>query len=86
MGVPNLPELVYVPCAEHVSDPATARPVMAKAADGRLLMTVYSTPEALNAGWGDNHPWLALPAEHLGELHATQHFDLIAVDPEPANG
>ena len=75
-----LPSLLYVPCAEHVALPADARPLMRKTDDGRLMMIVYSSLDLLYAGWGDNHPWLALLTENLDSLQESQGFDLIALD------
>jgi hypothetical protein len=79
----ELPELIYVPCAEHVADASEARPLMRRLADGQLLLPTYSTIDILYAAWGDKHPWLVLPSASLDALHDTQNFDLVGVDLVP---
>ncbi|WP_163509597.1 SAV_915 family protein [Fodinicola acaciae] len=79
-----LPDLVYLPCKEHVAEVADARPLLHRLPDGELLLPAYSTADRLYAAWGDGHPWLALPSAGLEALHDSQHFDVVALDLPPA--
>jgi hypothetical protein len=85
----DLPDPIYLPCAESVASPAQARPLMRRTEDGRLLMIVYSDTDKLYAGWGEDQPWLAIRTKHLSSLQEALKFDLIGLDldvPRPSTG
>lgn len=76
----ELPDLIYLPCGEHVAAVADARPLLQRLPDGQVLLPTYSTADLLYAVWGANHPWLAFPSRALETLHESQNFDLVGLD------
>lgn len=76
----DFPPVVYVPCAESVTEVADARPVMERTKDGRLALLVYSAMDRLYECCGRGQPWLVLPTAALDELQRSQGFQLILLD------
>lgn len=77
---PNFPPVLYVPCAEHVTKIADARPVMKRTREGKLALFVYSALDRLHDGCGNEHPWVLLSVDALEPLQDAQGFDLILLD------
>lgn len=77
---PNLPPVVYVPCVEHVRDPAEAAIELRQTEDGRLAIMVYSALDRLEFCCGVRQPWVLLPTRLLEQYRQIQEFDLVLLD------
>lgn len=77
---PELPPVVYLPCAEEVTDPADARPELRRTRDGRLALLVYSALDRLRTCCGPAQPWVVVRTEGLQQLHHHDPFDLLLMD------
>jgi len=80
-GLPEgFPPVVYVPCVEHVADPAEARVEYKVTKDGRRALLVYSALDRLHAGAGQAQPWFLAPLAGLQGLYDLDGFDLVLMD------
>lgn len=77
---PPLPPVLYLPCAEHVADPAAARPLLRRTRDGRLALLVHTALDRLHRCCGDEQPWVLIRTDRLAELRRTEPFDLLLPD------
>lgn len=80
MERPELPPVVYLPCAEHVAEPADARPELRRTRDGKLALLVYSALDRLRTCCGPAQPWVVVSTEALQQLHDHEPFDLLLMD------
>lgn len=76
----DFPPVVYLPCAEPVSDPAEARIDMRQTRDGRTALLAYSALDRLHKCCGHNQAWMLMPTANLAALQATQPFQLLLLD------
>ena len=76
----GFPPVVYVPCAEQVTDPADVRLEYRITRDGRKALLVYSALDRLHAGAGDAQPWFVIPTANLQVLYDADPFDLVLLD------
>ncbi len=79
-GPPEFPPILYVPCAEPVTDPARARVEFRMTRDGRKALLVYSALDRLHAGVGKDQPWFVAPTAGLQALYEVDPFDLVLLD------
>ncbi len=77
---PDFPPVVYLPCAESVSDATQARIAMRETRDGRVALLAYSALDRLQHCCGRNQPWLVMPTVALDELQRAQPFSLLLLD------
>ncbi|MFG1604448.1 SAV_915 family protein [Actinoplanes sp. NPDC049265] len=76
----DFPPAVYLPCVEHVRDPALARVALRATRDGRVALLAYSALDRLHDCCGRDQPWVLLPTRALPDLHESSPFDLLFVD------
>lgn len=76
----ELPPVVYLPCAEEVTDPADARPELRRTRDGRLALLVYSALDRLRTCCGPEQPWVVVLTAGLQQVHEQDPFDLLLMD------
>lgn len=74
--------MVYLPCGEHVADPAEAVVEMRQTRDGRLAMMTYSALDRLKYCCGEDQPWMVVPTPTLDDIRQAQPFDLVLLDIE----
>ena len=73
---PDYPPVLYVPCAEPVTDPDELRVEYRTTRDGREALLVYSALDRLRSCCGAGQPWFLMPTVKLDELHRVRPFDL----------
>lgn len=84
--MPDLPPVLYLPCADDVVDPADARPELRRTRDGRLALLAYTALDRLHTCCGAGQPWVLVRTPALDAIGATDRFDLLLLDvvvPEP---
>jgi hypothetical protein len=79
-GLPELPPVLYLPCAEAVADPAAARPELRRTRDGRLALLAYTALDRLRDGCGAHQPWVLVRSDGLQRMHEHDPFDLLLLD------
>ncbi|MFC8181440.1 MULTISPECIES: SAV_915 family protein [Nocardiaceae] len=81
MKIPSdYPPVLYVPCAEQVSDPSDARVLINDTRDGRSALLVYSALDRLHTCMGRDQPWIVVPITFLPAIEEVAHFDLVLLD------
>lgn len=81
MKIPSdYPPVLYVPCAEEVSEPSDARVLLNDTRDGRPSLLVYSALDRLHTCMGRQQPWIVVPTSYLSSLQKIAHFDLVLLD------
>lgn len=78
--MPDLPPVLYLPCAETVNDPADARPEYRRTRDGRLALLAYTALDRLRDAAGPAQPWVLVRTDALELLHEHDRFDLLLLD------
>lgn len=76
----DFPPVVYLPCAESVTDPSAARVDMRQTRDGRTALLAYSALDRLHACCGTGQAWILMPTASLQQLQAAQPFQLLLLD------
>ncbi|MFE9207260.1 SAV_915 family protein [Micromonospora sp. NPDC007230] len=76
----DFPPALYLPCAEHVTDPAAAQIAMRETRDGRVALLAYSALDRLHHCCGREQPWILMPTTALDELQRAQPFQLLMLD------
>ena len=79
---PDYPPVLYVPCAEHVTDPDDVRVEYRTTRDGREALLVYSALDRLRSCCGAGQPWFLMPTVKLDDLHRVRPFDVVLLDLE----
>ncbi|QFU91981.1 SAV_915 family protein [Amycolatopsis sp. YIM 10] len=77
---PDLPPVVYLPCVDHVTDPADAVIELRRMADERLAIMAYSALDRLRSCCGEQKPWVVMPTAVLARYRQVQEFHLILLD------
>jgi len=77
---PDFPPVLYLPCVEHVDNPAQARIAMRTTRDGRVALLAYSALDRLHDCCGRNQPWILVPTAGLDGLQKAQPFQLLLLD------
>lgn len=76
----DFPPVVYLPCAESVTDPEAARVDMRQTRDGRTALLAYSALDRLHTCCGTGQAWILMPTANLAQLQAAQPFQLLLLD------
>ena len=76
----DFPPVVYLPCAEKVSDATQARVELRRTKDDRTALLAYSALDRLHTCCGHEQPWIVLPTSALDELQKLQPFQLLLMD------
>jgi hypothetical protein len=81
-STPDLPELVFVPAHPQVRSGEQDVVLEVRAtADGKRMLPVFTSTEALVAALGPMQPWAKLPLESARRLMGEAGVDLVVVDP-----
>ena len=76
----EFPPVVYLPCAEQVSEANNACIDMRETRDGRIALLAYSALDRLHTCCGDDQPWVLMPTRALDELQKRSQFQLLLLD------
>lgn len=76
----EFPPVVYLPCAEQVTDASDARIDMRETRDGRIALLAYSALDRLHTCCGDDQPWVLMPTDALDDLQKRSPFQLLLLD------
>ncbi len=78
---PVVPPVVYLPSTGG-SSTYGAEIELRQTRDGRLALLAYTALDRLARCMGPHQPWVLYPTERLGDLDATQPYDVIYLDME----
>lgn len=76
----DFPPVVYLPCAESVSNPEAARVDMRQTRDGRTALLAYSALDRLHTCCGPDQAWILVPTANLARLQVARPFQLLLLD------
>ena len=79
-NAPTLPPVLYLPCVEHVADPAQAQVEMRETKDGRVALLAYTALDRLLRCCGTGQPWVLATTPALENLQRQYPFQLLMLD------
>jgi hypothetical protein len=83
-GAGHLPEMVVAPARPDVREAHEGDVIfeVRRAADGGLILPVFTTVNGLVAALGPAQPWVVLPLRNIREIMGATGIDRVVLDPD----
>lgn len=76
----ELPPVLYVPCARHVTRLEDAVVEYLRGEDGGVGLPAYTSLDRLRSGVGAGQPWIVVETARLDHLHRLAPYDRVLLD------